>query len=85
MTAARVIGAAILVDGEVYSVSRPGRHRDVIRLYAKDRGQRLPAGAIQGFLTDSGFFVGRVQAARLAFESGQIASPKAELFTEDLW
>jgi len=76
--------AAILVDGFIWTVAPPRRHHDVIALYFAETGARLPAGAVQGFLTDDGFMT-REQAARLAFEAGQIAEPKDMLFTEDLW
>lgn len=40
---------------------------------------------IQGFLTTQNRFVDRKEAAEIAYSSGQIASPKAELYSEDLY
>lgn len=40
---------------------------------------------VQGFLTSHNRFVGRQEAAKLAFHNGQIGEPKEELFSEDLW
>lgn len=40
----------------------------------------------RGFRTSTGRFVGRIEAARIATEAGQIQmSPGAELHSEDLW
>lgn len=39
----------------------------------------------QGFLTNKDRFVNREEAAKIAFESGQISMPKKELFSEDVW
>jgi hypothetical protein len=38
----------------------------------------------QGFLTDTGEFVGRKEAAEIAFNSGQIKEKKDQLYSEDL-
>lgn len=39
----------------------------------------------QGFLTSDNRFVGRKEAAELAFRSGQIKEMKTYLFSEDVW
>jgi hypothetical protein len=39
----------------------------------------------QGFLTNDNRFVARVEAADIAFKSGQIKIKKNYLFSEDLW
>lgn len=39
----------------------------------------------QGFLTSLNRFVGREQAAKIAFEQNQIPEPKDTLFSEDLY
>ena len=38
-----------------------------------------------GFLTSTNRFVGREEAARIALSAGQIAKPKPELYSEDLY
>jgi len=40
---------------------------------------------IQGFLTSDNRFVDRIEAALIAFESGQTKEKKAFLFSEDLY
>ncbi len=39
----------------------------------------------QGFMTSKGRFIGRVEAAELAFKNGQIEKKTDLLFSEDLW
>lgn len=41
-------------------------------------------GYVQGFVTDTGKFVDRKEAAKIAFEAGQIPKPVTILFSEDL-
>jgi hypothetical protein len=57
-----------------------GKRHDIILNAAKGA---LKLGE-QGFVTDSGEFVTREEAARIAFECGQIKEPKKKLFSEDL-
>ena len=38
----------------------------------------------QGFVTDTGEFVDRKEAGRIAFEAGQIDKPRDFLFSEDI-
>lgn len=37
----------------------------------------------QGFITSSGRYVDRVEAAQIAYAAGQIPEPKRELYSED--
>ena len=39
----------------------------------------------QGFYTSKGRFVGREEAAKIAYAAGQISSPTNRLFSEDLY
>lgn len=73
-------------DGKIFSVDRPGRHHDVIRIMTEAGSVDKP-GRVQGFLTSCGVFVTRYQAAKLAMRAGQIEKPKwgRELYSEDLW
>lgn len=80
--------AAIVIEGKPWSVPRPGRHHDVIRLWARQTGRRLPAGSVQGFLTDAGRFLDRDAALVHARETRQIMRPAllgSVLTSEDLW
>ena len=83
-----VESAAILLDGKVYSVPRPGRHHDVIRLM-RDQGVTEPqTGAWeQGFVLSDGRFARRKPAGLIAKKAGQIVALKwpPSLYSEDLW
>lgn len=84
----RVVKAAILINGEPFSVEPPGRHHDVIRTYAEGvdgKRRRFPQSSPQGFMTSAGRFVERAEAARLAFAAGQIKDERQTLYSEDLW
>lgn len=39
----------------------------------------------QGFLTNKGRYLNRSEAAKVAFEQGQISRPTSHLISEDLW
>lgn len=80
--------AAIVVDGRVWAVPRPGRHHDVIRWYCERTGApRIPPHSEQGFLTSTGRFIGRREAFLVALRSGQIGADEKprQLHSEDLW
>lgn len=76
----RIESAAILKDGVVYT---GWRHADVMKsMFAQ---KIRPAGAVQGFVTETGRFVDREIAATMAYIAGQIKTPKQELRSEDLY
>lgn len=81
-----IVAAAIRQHGKVYSVPAPGRHHNVIYRIARIEGKYQP-DAEQGFLTEEGIFVDRIEAARIAMESKQIEQLNwpPNLFSEDLW
>ena len=81
--------AAISYNGVAYSVPRPGRHHNVIHVMM---AAGLPTEAMclrnQGFLTSTGRFVDRYEAARIARAAGQIIrkpTPPDLLTSEDVW
>lgn len=80
--------AAISYEGLIFSVERPARHHDVLALMST-RGVKGTAGkSVQGFLTDSGHFVDRKEAKRIARAAEQLlprASASDSLFSEDVW
>ena len=81
----KIAAAAILREGVVWSVPKPGRHHDVIRLMAH-RLDLMVGGGTQGFLTEAGVFLNRAQALRLASKNGQLLrGPRNVLTSEDLW
>lgn len=93
-----VEAAALLVNGEVWTLPRPARHHILIRAWSdaywifdpetkKGRGSRLPSDHVQGFVTSRGRFVGRAEAERVARAAGQVTGEiiGSELTSEDLW
>lgn len=84
-----VKAAAILVDGEVWTLPRPVRHCHLIEVWSNSHWQNGKPGRIgehiQGFVDDKGNFIDRQTAAEIAFACGQIDKPKKTLFSEDLW
>lgn len=82
--------AAILYNGEIFSVDRPKRHPDVIKLinarFGIDSGWRK--NAKQGFVLSDGTFVDRYVARDIAEDAGQLITPLAlghALTSEDVW
>lgn len=85
-----IIAVAIQRAGVIWTLPRPARHHHVIAAINDAhpvRGPLLIAEGAQGFVTSGGRFVDRVEAARIARASGQIASLAAppNLYSEDLW
>jgi hypothetical protein len=74
-------------DNVVHSVPVPGRHHDVIRIMV-GRGYPTPIRGTQGFILNTGKFVDRKAARKVAEAAGQLldrASDSDELFSEDVW
>lgn len=68
------------------------RHHNCISIFAKmvgfpydEKGLKLMNTEEQGFLTNTDRFVSREEAAKIAFESGQIKKETTRLFSEDLY
>lgn len=84
----RIAGAAILIGDLVITMPPPARHHTI--LHEMDRQGLDPLQGIpdrQGFVTDTGRFVRRTDAAAIAIKAGQITETRwgPELFSEDLW
>ena len=90
-----VLQAALLINGEIWTLPRPARHHILVQAWCNSHWDynsetqtgkpgRIPQHE-QGFITTSGEFISREQAALLAFESEQIIEEKRILFSEDLW
>ncbi len=93
-----IVAAAIRINHAVISMAAPARHHDILRqiagLYApNDRPHWSYEAEEQGFITDSGEFLGRVPALVHAIQCGQpmrrvitdMSYQGQELFSEDLW
>lgn len=82
----KIIAVAINAFGVINSLPAPARHGDVLRKLA-DFNPLVVRGDAQGFLTSTGRYVNRRDAARIALAAGQTAKLTAppELFSEDLW
>lgn len=75
--------AAIMHEGKVFTGRR---HHNVIKKIVDECGmQAAPVLGEQGFVTECGKFLSREDAAKVAFEAGQIPALKKELFSEDLY
>jgi hypothetical protein len=70
--------AAILHNGILY---KGKRHREIIDA---NKWANIKKGQ-EGFVTSSGLFVDREEAAKIAYMTGQIKKPKKRLISEDLW
>lgn len=78
-----IVASAILKNGEIYTGKR---HSDIFR-------DTLPLGclkgddSIQGFVTDKGKFLNRIEAGQHVLKCGQIKELRCDnqLYSEDLW
>lgn len=72
--------AAILKNGIIY---KGKRHKDIIMSTPKHINIRK--GGTDGFVTTSGVFLDRKQAAKLAYQMGQIKKMVFELESEHIY
>jgi hypothetical protein len=84
----RIAGVAIrMTDRMFVSMPAPARHGDLISELCLC-GASEYAHNEQGFVTDTGRYVTRRQAKRIAFEAGQLKGDVVnhhDLFSEDVW
>ncbi|MCZ3377484.1 hypothetical protein [Rhizobium sp. AG207R] len=88
----RIIAAAIQFAGTI-SLPPPARHHTIIQTMDLEMGINGTKATpeTQGFLTDTGRFVNRVEAYYIALKAGQILTEtnrtekSPRLFSEDLW
>lgn len=79
----RIKEAAILHDGKVWTGRR---HHNVIQKIIEELGREAaPVTGEQGFVTECGKFLDRKDAARVAFEAGQVPELYTVLMSEDLY
>jgi len=88
-------------SGRIFAVPRPGRHHTVIALMCQAIKVETLIGyeeeMTSGFLLNTGKFVGREEAAMVAFNAGQLIKDRLKergqdpdccperLFSEDVW
>lgn len=74
---------AVSVDGEIFKLPKPSLHTDIYASF----GHLIGRDAIEGFVTDSGLFLNRKQAARHVIKTGQPTDSfdGATLFSQNLW
>ena len=98
MTAERITAAAILRDGKIYQLPPPARHGDVMSMLGTTETEDGEMWTLhdgdQGFVTNTGRFVDRVEGHQIAKTAGQLIPRKdghlndrdgSHLFSEDLW
>ena len=88
----RISAAAIKrpSNGMIFTLPRPAHHHDIIHHIVTTYPdiKRVGAGYEQGFVTETGRFVGREEALTIANAAGQIKEKHGsldELFSEDVW
>ena len=77
------------IDGKVWTLPRPARHHNIIKLM-RESGYTGPVMGPdqQGFILSNGNFCRRKAALRVAEKAGQLKNGKtisSQLTTEDLW
>ena len=83
----RIIAAALFYNAVICTLPAPARHGDIIHAIANSVDRTLwPINGPQGFITDTGRFVDRKEAMRIAVLAGQVeAGDVPDLYSEDLW
>lgn len=84
----RIVGVAIVRDGITYSLDAPNRHRDVIvKMVQMGVPKPVTKDAIQGFISDTGKFLDRVEALKVVEANGQNIQEiyRSQLYSEDIW
>ena len=79
-----------MVGEEIVTLSAPARHHTIMHSLCKDVPEsQWPAFGAQGFVTDTGRFVGRAEAFRIAGAAKQFLPdcPRSvdTLYSEDVW
>jgi hypothetical protein len=85
----RIAAAAIRFNETVLSLPAPARHHHCIRAATHVGYEDWRPEHEQGFVTSTGRFVGREEAARIAMNAGQLLDRArmhpVGLFSEDVW
>lgn len=89
-TAPTIVGVGIrMPGGKLYQLPCPNRHHNIIHQICSETGEPVPGNAEQGFITNTGQFVSRYVAHRLALKCQQPCKRPigygSELYSEDVW
>lgn len=81
-----IVAAAIVYEGRLYTLPQPARHAHVIGIIWHEIKKQV-AGETQGFVTDEGKFLDRIEAGKHALACGQLKELEhpPDLYSEDLW
>jgi hypothetical protein len=81
-----IVAAAVLWKETIFTQPRPARHHDIVQAMTLMGLPKEPKRH-QGFLTDDGQFLNRIDAVAHALKAGQIQFLKwpPNLYSEDLW
>lgn len=103
MTSERIAAAAVRSehDGHVHTLPPPARHHTILmhwqdvftrerewwRTTSTNQQRMVTRPHVQGFITSTGRFVDRIEAAAIAIAAKQVArlSSPPQLYSEDLW
>ena len=84
-----IVAAAVYYDGLIYSIEAPARHFHILHaMVEKDVDDEATHPRYQGFVTNTGRFVDRYEAAKIARAANQLIrqpTPKDMLTSEDVW
>ena len=82
-----IIGVAVKINNEVFSLPRPNRHNHLFEQLAETHPEYRFLPKIQGFISDDEKFLDRIEAAEEAIRCNQIQKLRwpPNLYSEDLW
>jgi hypothetical protein len=83
-----ILFAAIKIGAKTYALPRPNRHHNVINSLIEAKLFKAPITGEQGFVTNKGRFVDRIEGLQIATDANQILEKhgnEGQLFSEDMW
>lgn len=82
-----ITGVAIKQGNDIYSLPKPARHDDVIKMMVENN-VIISAQYVEGFRLSTGEFKDRYDAGKIALETGQIRTTEdnnGKLTSVELW
>lgn len=82
-----IVAAAIIYKEILWTLDKPNRHGHIIHKICTDMGVETVRSKEmkQGFITDQGIFLDRIEAYQHAVNCGQVTHRANKLFSEDVW